>query len=212
MKEIVILYDSMKPLANIVTTLSRLKFKLPINKCSDISEVDMDLPTLIIGYELSKSIIQNFNILKKSYLDGRILWTFNKNEKAVDYEDDLENFFKLSINRFIDNIDYKFIDVITLGFTNAKKLINYIVSPSEKFVFIENNEFIYVYGKEYKVVFGFSLKMAKFLGINIERIISLIKSNKNNRIIRDFSIISNDVKEIIGYKFDKYLALYEYFE
>lgn len=202
----------MKPLANIVTTLSRLKFKLPINKCSDISELDMDLPTLIIGYELSKSIIQDFNILKKSYLDGRILWTFNKNEKAVDYEDDLENFFKLSINRFIDNIDYKFIDIITLGFTNAKKLINYIVSPSEKFVFIENNEFIYVYGKEHKVVFGFSLKMAKFLGINIERIISLIKSNKNNRIIRDFSIISNDVKEIIGYKFDKYLALYEYFE
>lgn len=198
-------------LANIVTTSTKIKFDLPINRCKTIDDVDKSLPTLIIGYEMAKKSIDNFNILEKHTKETNIYWTFKRNERGVDYEDDLKAFYKIVVLDFCDGVKYQLLDFYRLNITMVKKLITFAKSDDEKLIYVENNRFLYVYCEKYKMVFGFSLSTAKFFGIKPSKIVNLFKNNVNNRFISDFSIIPYDIKYIIGEKIDKYLALYDYF-
>lgn len=197
---------------NVVTTSKTIKFDLPINLCSDMSCVDENLPTLIIGYELAKKYIDGFNILKKYYPETNTYWTYKKNERGIDYEDDIESFYNLLITSYCSKVDYQFIDIVTLGYRNAKKLLKFISSSEHKFIFNENNRFIYVYTLEYKKVFGFSLSTAKFFGLNINKLLKLFKENECNEFIDDFANIPTNIKKIVNNRVDKYLVLYECFE
>lgn len=198
-------------LANIITSSSKTKFDLPVNKCKDMSCRDESLPTLIIGYENAKKYINGFSILKKYYADSNIYWTFKKNESAVDYEADLDSFYATVIKDFCDNIRYRFIDIIRINLKIAKKLINFVKSDDKKLVFNENDRFLYVYCERYATVFGFSLSTSRFFGIEPKKIMDLFKDNENNGFIYDFSIIPNKVKRITGDKMEKFIALYGYF-
>lgn len=198
-------------LANIITNSKKIKFDLPVNKCSDFTCIDESLPTLIIGYENAKKYINDFNILKKFYPKQNIYWTFKRTERGIDYETDLNNFYTTIITEFCDNIKYTLIDVIKLDFKKTRKLIQFAKSDEKKMIFNENNRFLYVYCEKYKTVFGFSLSTAKFFGIKPNKIIKLFKKNENNEFVYDFTNIPYDVKYIIGEKIDKYMALYDYF-
>lgn len=198
-------------LANIVTTSNKVNFDLPANKCKDLSCVDSSLPTLIIGYDMAKKNIENFNILQKFYPKKNIYWTFKRTERGVDYETDLENFYTMVISDYCDKFSYNLIDFYKINFKIARKLINFAQSDDKKLIFNENNRFLYVFCEKYKAVFGFSLATAKFFGISYQKILRLFKNNDNNRYVYEFSDIPYDVKLIIGEKIDKYMALYDYF-
>lgn len=198
-------------LANIVTTSTKIKFDLPINRCKSVDDIDKNLPTLIIGYETAKNSIENFSILKKHTEGTNIYWTFKRNERGVDYEDDLKDFYKTVVLDFCDKVNYQLLDFYKLHKSTVKKLINFAKSDDEKLIYVENNRFLYVYCEKYNTVFGFSLSTVKFFGINPSKVVNLFKNNVSNRFISDFSIIPYDIKYIIGEKIDKYLALYDYF-
>ena len=198
-------------LANIVTTSTKIKFDLPINRCKTLEDTDKSLPTLIIGYEMAKKSVGNFNILEKHTKGTNIYWTFKRNERGVDYEDDLKAFYKTVVLDFCEEVKYQLLDFFTLNIKTTKKLITFAKSDDKKLIYVENNRFLYVYCEKYNTVFGFSLSTAKFFGINPSKIVKLFKNNANNRFISDFSIIPYEIKYIIGEKIDKYLALYEYF-
>lgn len=198
-------------LANIVTTSTKIKFDLPINRCKTLEDTDKSLPTLIIGYEMAKKSVGNFNILEKHTNGTNIYWTFKRNERGVDYEDDLKAFYKTVVLDFCEEVKYQLLNFFTLNIKTVKKLINFAKSDDKKLIYVENNRFLYVYCEKYNTVLGFSLSTAKFFGINPSKIVKLFKNNANNRFISDFSIIPYEIKYIIGEKIDKYLALYEYF-
>lgn len=198
-------------LANIVTTSTKIKFDLPINRCKTLEDTDKSLPTLIIGYEMAKKSVDNFNILEKHTNGTNIYWTFKRNERGVDYEDDLKAFYKTVVLDFCEDVKYQLLNFFTLNIKTVKKLINFAKSDDKKLIYVENNRFLYVYCEKYNTVLGFSLSTAKFFGINPSKIVKLFKNNANNRFISDFSIIPYEIKYIIGEKIDKYLALYEYF-
>ena len=198
-------------LANIVTTSTKIKFDLPINRCKTLEDTDKSLPTLIIGYEMAKKSVGNFNILEKHTKGTNIYWTFKRNERGVDYEDDLKAFYKTVVLDFCEEVKYQLLNFFTLNIKTVKKLINFAKSDDKKLIYVENNRFLYVYCEKYNTVLGFSLSTAKFFGINPSKIVKLFKNNANNRFISDFSIIPYEIKYIIGEKIDKYLALYEYF-
>lgn len=200
-----------KVLANIITTSTKIKFDLPVNRCKDMSCVDNGLPTLIIGYELAKKYIDDFNILKKSYPDKKLYWTFKRTERAIDYESDLSEFYTTVILDFCDKIEYKLLDFFKIKLSTAKKLINFIKSDEKKVIFNENNNFLYIYSKHYNTVFGFSLATSRFFGIKTNKIVKMLKSTNSCEFIDDFSHIPYDIKQIIGEKIDKYIALCEYF-
>lgn len=198
-------------LANIITNSKKISFKLPVNKCNDMSCRDENLPTLIIGYENAKKYIKGFNILKKYYPDQDMYWTFKRTERGVDYENDLQSFYQTVITDFCDKKKYMFLDIIGMSLKTAKKLIKFAKSDDKKLIFNENNRFLYVYCEKYDTVFGFSLSTSKFFGLSPSKIVKLFKNNKNNEFVYDFTNIPNDVKLIIGEKIDKYMVLYDYF-
>lgn len=201
----------MKKLANIITTAKKVKFDLPVNKCEDLSCIDNTLPTLIIGYDLAKKNIENFNILKKFYPKQNLYWTFRRNERGVDYERDLEAFYTTVITEFCDSIKYILVDIIKINFKKARKCINFAKSDRKKLIFNENNRFLYVFCEEFSTVFGFSLSTSKYCGINPKKIMKLFENNPNNEFIEDFSDVPYNIKHIIGEKIDKYMAFYHYF-
>lgn len=201
----------MEALANIITSSKKVKFDLPVNKCSDMSCRDEKLPTLIIGYEMAKNYIDGFNILKKYYEKENIYWTFKRTERGVDYENDLKSFYTNVITDFCNKNKYIFIDVAMMKYDTAKKLIKFAMSDEKKLIFNENNRFLYVYCEKYSTVFGFSLSTSRFFGINTDKIIKLFEGNKNNDFVYDFTNIPYEVKHIIGEKIDKYMVLNKYF-
>lgn len=201
-----------RALANIVMEANKIKFDLPINKCKDLSSIDSTLPTLIIGYELAKKNIENFNILKKSYPKQNIYWTFKRTERGIDYETDLNDFYRAVIMDFCDKTAYSLIDFYKITPTIAKKLIKFAKSDEKKLIFNENNRFLYIYCEKFKVVYGFSLYTCKFFGIPTNKIINILRKNENNEFIYDFTSIPYDIKYVIGEKIDKYMPLYHYFD
>ena len=76
-----------KSVANIITNSNKIDFEFKYNKCKSLEEIDVSLPTLIIGYNNAKRYIKNFNILNKAYPEQKIWWTFLKTEKRVDYDE-----------------------------------------------------------------------------------------------------------------------------
>ena len=129
----------------------------------------------------------------------------------MDYEKDLSDFYTTVITDFCEKNTYTFIDLITMNYKMARKLIKFAKSDEKKMIFNENNRFLYVYCEKYNTVFGFSLSTSDFFGINPRKIINLFKNNPNNEFVYDFTNIPYEVKHIIGEKIDKYMTLYKYF-
>ena len=121
------------------------------------SECTLDVPKLIIGLSKAKEYAQSkgfeFDILDHMFPDGN-MWTFKKTEKREIYEENIIEFKNYIIKSISKNINYIFID---------KEMMYYC---------LENNN-----------VIGISLGLMKYMGIDREKVISKIKSGKNNSIV-----------------------------
>ena len=93
-----------QPITNIVTNLKRISFNFNYKKCKTLEEIDKSLPTLIIGYNEAKQMINGFNILKKDYPEQRVWWTFSKTEKRTDYDKDIEGYYNVLINEMTKTV------------------------------------------------------------------------------------------------------------
>lgn len=192
-------------IANIVTN-KKVTFDSLICKCKNIEEIDTTKPTLIIGWENVKSIYgNNISILNKQ-INNKIFWTFDKNERRNDYEKDINRFYYFIIRDLINNIKYKYINVITSNFSTIKRLINFIDSEEIKHIFIDNERFIFIYYKN--TVCGVSLDDLKYLNIDIHKCLNRIKINKNNHVINNDLFLSIKLRRIIGS--DKVIIPYLY--
>lgn len=201
-----------KVLANVITDLTRVKFDIKVNKCKSMDEIDKSLPTLIIGYNNAKKYIKDFNILKKSYSKQNLWWTFNKNERGVDFQDDIYKFALEAIDNIVDKVEYTYIDYVDCTLDKSKKIIRYLTLSSDyKVAYIDNNNFLYVYSPHFKRVWGFSMGTMMFYGIKPTSIEKIIKKMQNTRWIKNFSKIPIKVKRLIGDKIHNNIILYDYF-
>lgn len=201
-----------KYIGNVIVNSPNYKIDSYYKKCLSIDNVDPELPTLIISMNKAKEIISNFNILKKSYYDGLICWTFSKSERRVDYDKDIENFYHKCINNIINNIKYYNININNLKYNKIKNIIKYINNKDKKLYYIDNNKFIFLYDFENsKYVFGFSLNTTALLGVNKEKILKLIKNNPENINIPNFFTLPNTIRQMVEDDIPKELVLFEYF-
>ena len=201
-----------KSVANIITNSNKIDFEFKYNKCKSLEEIDVSLPTLIIGYNNAKRYIKNFNILNKAYPEQKIWWTFLKTEKRVDYDDDILKFNEIVINEHVKDINYSLIDVININLSEIKKIIKYFLLDDDiKLVYNYLNRFLFIYSKKYKTVWGISLVTLRFCGINSNKILNKIYNNENNIKITDLSNIPFSIRKQIGDDIHYQLSLYEYF-
>ena len=135
----------MKKIGNIIVSSPNSKVDDCYNKFLSLSNVDNNLPTMIIGLKNAKQNIENFSIFKKEYRNNMLWWTFSKTEKRSDYDKDMQNFYEVCINNIINNIKYYNININELTYGKIKKVIEYIINNNKKIYYIDNNKFIFIY-------------------------------------------------------------------
>ena len=152
------------------------------------SECTLDVPKLIIGLSKAKEYAQlkgfEFDILDHMFPDGN-MWTFKKTEKREIYEENIIEFKNYIIKSISKNINYYYINIYNLKYKDIKRLYNILfnnkINRNINYIFIDK-EMIYYYLENNNVI-GISLALMKYMGIDREKVISKIKSGKNNSIV-----------------------------
>lgn len=161
----------------------------------DISLADSTKPILIVGYKNAKTFLgDNFDILNKKISD-KMFWTFNKTERRIDFDEDIKNFYQFCIDNIINNIKYYYINIINLKYNKIKKLYNILLSQEKKYIYI-NDGMIYFYFMDNKIL-GISLRILKYCGISVKKIISKLKLNSSNIIVNSSNPFVRSVKKEI---------------
>ncbi len=168
----------------------------------DVSKIeDPTKPFIIVGLNEVKDL-PNFSILNKK-LDENKFWTFGKTERRVDYERDLEYFYEYVLDKEISNIKYYYINILNIKYTRIKSLINIINSNEKKYIYI-SNDMIYLYYKNY--ILGISIKILKYINIDIKKVFRKLYRNKSNIIYNTDSFLTTEMKRVITNK--KYVIPY----
>ena len=116
----------MKKLGYIVSDRDIKGLKSFVGNVRDISQTDPTKPILIIGYKNAQKHPNFKNILDKK-LDNNVFWTFKKTESHSDYEVDIENFYKYTINNILKITKYYYINMLVIRYNKFKKLYNILL-------------------------------------------------------------------------------------
>jgi len=179
-------------IANIV---SNTNITLPehFNIVSSIDDIISDLPTLIVGYELTKKLFNDFDILERE-IKTNVYWTVKKTEDRDKYQNDIAWFQYKVYNNLIKDIKYVIVDPIQQNKKTIKKIINKIYSLNN-IISYEKNNMIYIYDD--RLIFGIDLNLFEYMGVNTKRIKEKIK--KISRVYLYNKQIIDEYKNYIQY-------------
>ena len=90
----------MQKLGNIVTTAKKNNYSEIFNVVNSIDKCITDLPILVVGWKLMKSLFPDANILNKEY--NGVKWTFTKTERRCEYEEDIIEFYNYLVSEYVE--------------------------------------------------------------------------------------------------------------
>jgi hypothetical protein len=192
----------MKTLGYIITDRKIANIEGFVMQVKDISEADTTKPILIVGWDNAKANDGYKSILERRLGDG-VFWTFKKSEGRSEFEQDLNLFYKYIFNNILSRVKYYYINILSLGYNKLKKLYNIFNSNERKYIYISNNVLYTMYGED---IIGVSLDILEYCGIKRDKVLSLLSSNPNNKIIDDASRIVIKYRKYLGNK--KYAVPY----
>jgi len=173
--------------ANIVTN-SNINIDKYFNVVGTLDEIVQGLPTLVIGWDIVKTINPDADFVDKK-LSEEIFWTFKKTERRDIFEEDLYNFIIYSYGKLIKNIDYKFIDLISYSETELKNTFKFI-KKLKKVVGYKYKNMLYIYGEN--TIYGIDIKLVDYVGYNVDETL--------NKIISYFTVFLENEEILIEYK------------
>lgn len=186
-------------IGSIITKYSRDKFPPLFNVTEDFLSVDIKYPTIIIGLDNAREYIHDFSILRKSYENDTLWWTYKKTERRYEFENDMEKFYRFCIEKYLSRTPYYYLDIARYRYNDIKRIIEWINSETEKICFqTTESKFIFIYDTKLNIVFGLSLTLCEYCGVNRKKIISRIKKNPQNVFIYNTSFIDREIHNIIG--------------
>ena len=165
------------------------------NVVSEESSLIEGIPTLIVGWELAKSLYPEASILDWQINDNTY-WTYEKRIRRQNYESDIAKFKKEVLNKIIKTVGYKFISVLTCDIEEKIWFNNLLNSDEPKTVFIDG-DLVYVYVKSSKMVYGVSLLDIDYSNGNRKRILYIIFNTPSIKIVKERDILSYDTREIL---------------
>ena len=168
----------MKPLGYIVTDRKMNDIEGFVEQVKDFTDADSTKPILIVGWNNAKLHRGYKSILEKELAPG-VFWTFKKSESRSDFEQDLKNFYQYVYNVILDNIDYYYINILSLGYNKLKKLYSIFNSKERKNIYISDNIIYTLYDGK---VLGVSLDVLEYCGVKHDKVLSLLSSNPANKI------------------------------
>ena len=183
----------MKYIANIITK-SKIDVGEYINITNTLDEVDLQIPTLIIGWENVKRFFPQADILNKKITET-VSWTYSNREKRQEYEPDLNKFIRDLFINLGSTVKYTFFNILTSKLKRIKDFIKYIQSDLPKVIYFTNKN-VYIYNGEQ--VTGFSISDLEYYGIKKEKVVNFLKRNVNNKLFFNDNFLAWKLKRIIG--------------
>lgn len=168
----------MKPLGYIVTDRKMNDIEGFVEQVKDFTDADSTKPILIVGWNNAKLHRGYRSILEKELAPG-VFWTFKKSESRSDFEQDLKDFYQYVYNVILDNINYYYINILSLKYSKLKKLYSIFNSKERKNIYISDNLIYTLYDGK---VLGVSLDVLEYCGIKRDKVLSLLSSNPANKI------------------------------
>lgn len=169
----------MKCIANILTNKPFEDSEL-YNVTGDSDSLIEGIPTLIVGWEYTKNVRPDANILTWE-IDKDTYWTFGKREKRNRYEDCVKKFRELAIKRLIESVKYRYINLLTVDEEEKRAYMGMIRGEKTMYVYI-CNDMVYVYDDDTREVTGISLRDIIYAGKNPKAILSEIYHGGNKII------------------------------
>lgn len=188
-----------KKIGNIVTDGNPGRYPDYFNVVSDISGLDMSLPTIIIGYNKASSILGEIDTTDRKDANTGFMWTFGRMESRSDYETDMDGFTKHCMEKIAEKVSYKHFDLVNYRYSSFKKIIRFIDGPDYKMCHTTRGDgFVFIYCDRYNTVFGLSLTFMEWCGIGRKKVIDRIKSNKKNWFVYNLKDVLSDFGKFIG--------------
>jgi hypothetical protein len=176
----------MKYIANIITKSKKYKFNDFINVQSSLKNVDLTVPTIVVGTELAKRFLGDDISYIVRKVNDNIFWTYSTTEKRSANEADMEVFKKNIIKTLKDEIKYKYFSVLTSGsYSVIKKIFLIMRKHKDTSILFTDKMFYIAYDS---TVIGVSLDECEYIGITREKLVlKLMKYFKNITSIQHLS-------------------------
>lgn len=154
-----------------------------------------NIPTLVIGKKRAIDIFgkENIHVLDRNIKEN-VSWTYAKNERRVEYEEDIKKFLDSIAKKLIHSVSYYFVNIFTEKYSFIKKLIKWIDAEIVKSVYVTDKH-LYIYGG--KDVIGLSLSDFSYAGIDPDKIIKRIKSNSFNILFYEDDFIDENLRKFV---------------
>lgn len=137
---------------------------------------DKSLPTLIVGWELTKTNFHKASILRKKISDN-LYWTFATEEKRGLFESDLNKFILKSYSDFVKGIKYFNIDPILYKINDTEQLIEKIKSIGGGVAYLYTDKVVYIYN-DFKL-FSIDLNQLDFIKFDRVVVLNVLKEIMN---------------------------------
>ncbi len=157
---------------------------------------DDGVPTLVVGKKRAVEIFgaENVHVLDRS-INEHVSWTYAKNERRNEYEEDIDKFKKSITKKLKSNVSYYFVNIFIERYSFFKKMLKWIDSDAKKSVYLTDKH-IYIYGG--KNVIGLSLGDFDYAGIDSDKIIDRIKKNPSNSVFTDEDFNGETERKIVS--------------
>lgn len=182
----------MKYIANILTDEPFNEGEL-YNVVRDKDKLVPDIPTLIVGWERTKTEYPDASIIEWEVADN-VYWTYGKYERRDKYEANVKKFQDLSFKKFVESLKYVFYNVMLDGEDRFTKFIELLLSNAKKTVYI-TGDMMYIYIDYTKKVVGVSLRDCDYLGETYKkRIFSAMYNNPSVILLKNNDAISKEIR------------------
>lgn len=157
---------------------------------------DDGVPTLVVGKKRAVEIFgaENVHVLDRS-INEHVSWTYAKNERRNEYEEDIDKFKKSITKKLKSNVSYYFVNIFIERYSFFKKMLKWIDSDAKKSVYLTDKH-IYIYGG--KNVIGLSLGDFDYAGIDSDKIIDRINKNPSNSVFTDEDFNGETERKIVS--------------
>lgn len=141
---------------------------------SNLEDIIMGIPTLVVGWSKVKQLFDNVSILKWE-IDANTYWTFSKYERRNRLNEDLIKFKNLCVDRTIKGLTYVYFDSLISSKYKKSLMLNSLNDGFEKKLLIWN-DMCYICWRDIKFILGISMRDVEYEGKERQFFIETMKS------------------------------------
>lgn len=155
----------MRKIANILA--EKTSINEPIyNIAHRKDELIEGIPTLVIGWEFTKSMYPEANIIEWK-IDENTYWTFGNRERRSAYEERINRFFELAVGRINKALRYEFVNILSIDDEKRENFLSDINGSNGTYVYTYNN-MCYMCIPDKMVVYGIYIKDLMYAGMDVK--------------------------------------------